>query len=245
MKIELSDKEKIEDLQCEGLKIIQNKEFYTFTSDSVVLANFIKIKKKEVAVEVGSGSGVISILLSKKVNFKHIYGFEIQKELFEMANKSLALNDLTEEISFINDKFQNYKNYFENGSVDVIFSNPPYKKEGSAKYNDNESKAIARHEKNLMIDELCVNVSKLLKHGGRFYVVYDADRCCELIYQLISNKLEPKRMFFTDNGRGKTTLVVIEAVKGGKHGVKVLPTLIVNDREGNYLHEIVDKYKGI
>lgn len=233
----LNKEERLEDLQCEGLKIVQNKNLYTFTSDSVILANFIKLKPKEKAVEIGSGSGVISILLTKKSRFTHITGFEIQKELFDMSNKSLMINDI-KNITFINDKIQNFSKYFKPGEIDVVFSNPPYKKEGSAKLSENKSKAIARHEKNLPLYELIDLTAKILKFGGRFYVVYDADRSAELIYELVKKGIEPKRMFFTQNGKGKTTLVVIEAVKGGKHGVIVLPELTTNDSDGKYLDSL-------
>ena len=238
MEIKLDSGEKVEDLQFEGLKIVQNKDLYTFTSDSVILANFVKLKRSETALEIGSGSGVISILLSKKQNCKHIFGIELQKELFEMSNKSLALNDLSEKITFVNDNVQNYKKYFGDGSFDVVFSNPPYKREGSAKDNKNLSRAIARHEKNLPLDVLAKIVAKLLKFGGRFYIVYDADRSSEVIFELMKNKLEPKRMFFTENGKGKTILVVIEAVKGGKHGVEVLPAIVTNDKDGTYIEKL-------
>lgn len=236
--IELKDDERIEDLMCEGLKIIQNKNLYTFTSDSVILANFVKLKRSEIAVEFGSGSAVISILLTKKQKYKHIYGFEIQKELYEMSNRSLKLNNLENDITIFNDKIQNYKKYFDNGSIDVIFSNPPYKRDGSAKDNLNLSKAIARHEKNMPLCELVKTASLLLRFGGRFYVVYDADRSCELIHELMKNNLEPKRMFFTENGKGKSILVIVEAVKGGRHGVEVLQTLVTNDKDGNYIEKL-------
>lgn len=235
--IELNENERIEDLQCEGLRIIQNKNLYTFTSDSVVLANFVKLKKREVAVEIGSGSGVIAILLSQKQKNKHIYAFELQKELFDMSLKSIELNQI-DNITVYNDKVQNHMKYIENGSVDVVFTNPPYKREGSAELNKNSSRAIARHESNLPLKDLIKSANDMLKFGGRFYAVYDADRCCELIYELMLNKIEPKRMFFTQNGQGKNILFVVEAVKGGKHGVIVLPPLITNDKEGNYIHDI-------
>lgn len=237
MDIKLNTDERIEDLQCEGLKIVQNKNLYTFTSDSVVLTNFVKLKRREIAVEIGSGSGIISILLTKKQPCKEIYTFEIQKDLFEMASKSLKLNDI-KNVTMYNDKVQNHSKYITNGSVDVVFTNPPYKREGSAELNSNESKAIARHEKNLPLKDLIKSAKDMLKFGGRFYVVYDADRCCELIYEMIKNGIEPKRMFFTENGKGRSILVVIEGVKGGKHGVVILPNLITNDKEGNYIHEI-------
>lgn len=240
MNVKLKKEERIEDLQCEGLKIIQNKNLYTFTSDSVVLANFVKLKRSEVAVEIGAGSGVISILLAKKQPCKMIFGIEIQSELCDMAQRSVKLNEI-ENISLINDKIQNHREYIENGSIDVVFSNPPYKREGSAEMNSNESRAIARHEKNLPLRDLVRSASDMLKFGGRFYVVYDADRSCELIHEMMSCKIEPKRLFFTENGKGKHILIVLEGVKGGKHGVSVLPSLITNDKDGNYIHEIQER----
>ncbi len=236
-KLSLNKDERLDDLQFEGLKIVQNKNLYAFTSDSVVLANFLKIKKGESAVEIGSGSGVISILATKKTNAKSIVGFEIQPELFEMANKSLILNDIS-NVQFINDDVRNYKKHIQSGSVDVVFSNPPYKRDGSAQDNKNISKTMARHEKYLPLHDLVECASGMLKFGGRAYFVYDADRCAEMIFELKSTKLQPKRMFFTQNGKGKVILFVVEAVKGGKDGVTVLPNLITNDKDGTYLENI-------
>ena len=238
-KFDLKKSERLDDLQFEGLKIVQDERLYSFTSDAVVLANFLKIKRGECAVEIGSGSGVISILATKKTNAKFITGFEIQKELFEMSLKSLAINGI-QNVKFINDDVRNFKKYIESGSADVVFSNPPYKKEGAAEKNENVSKAIARHEKSLPLDELAKTASSILKFGGRAYFVYDADRSAEMICALSKNGLEPKRMFFTENGKGRVILFIVEAVKGGKSGVKVLPNLITNDRDGKYIQEIKD-----
>ena len=232
--------ERIEDLQFEGLKIIQNKNLYSFTSDSVILANFLKIKPKETALEIGAGSGVISILASKKTRCKKFHAIELQEKMFELLQKNVKLNNLEEKIETINDNIENYRKHFECGSIDVVFSNPPYKRDGACELNENESKKIARHEKYLPLATLCKCTSSILKFGGRFYVVYDADRSCELISELMKNGLEPKRMFFTENGKGKTILVVIEAVKGGKHGVLVLPNLVTNDKDGDYLQKVKD-----
>ena len=234
----LDKDEKIEDLQFEGLKIIQNKGLYAFTSDSVILANFLKIKPKETALEIGGGSGVISILATKKTKAKKIYAFELQEKMFHLFQKNIKLNNLEEKIQVFNENILNYRKHIEFGSIDVVFSNPPYKRDGSCELNENESKRIARHEKYLPLKDLCKCASDILKFGGRFYVVYDADRSCELISELMKNNLEPKRMFFTENGKGKTILVVIEAVKGGKHSVNVLPNLVTNDKNGDYLQKV-------
>ena len=237
MKLSLKSSERIDDLQFEGLKIIQDKNLYAFTSDSVVLANFLKIKKGEFAVEIGSGSGVVSILATKKTNAKNIVGFEIQEDLFNLAKKSLILNGIL-NVEFVNDDVKNFKKYVKQESADVVFSNPPYKKNGSAVPNENPSKALARHEKFLPLTDLCQVTSKILKFGGRAYFVYDADRCSEMIAELKKCNLEPKRMFFTENGKGKIVLFVVEAVKGASPGVKVYPNLVTNDKNGDYLQEI-------
>ena len=235
--LSLTENERLDDLQCDGLKIVQNKGLYSFTSDSVVLANFLKIKSGERAVEIGSGSGIISILATKKTNAKHILGFEIQKELYLMSQKSLQINNI-KNVEFVCDDIKNYKKYIDDGYADVVFSNPPYKKEGSATKNCSQSKAVARHESSLPLENLTLFTSKILKFGGRAYFVYDADRSCEMIFSLIKNGLQPKRMFFTENGKGKVILFVAEAVKGGKSGVKVLPNLVTNDLDGTYIEKI-------
>lgn len=230
--------EQIEDLQCHGLKIIQDKSLYTFTSDSVILANFIKIKANESALEIGAGCGVISILLSKKTHCKKFVAFEMQNALSQLAVRNVELNNLQEKISIINDKIQNYKKYIKNEEFDVIYSNPPYMKSNKNFKNKLSAREIARHDSELSLIELCDVCEKLLKFGGRLYVIYSSERSVELISQLIKHNLQPKVIFFTDNGRGEIQRVVIEAVKGGKSGVKVLPNLITNDQNGEFLEKL-------
>lgn len=239
----LDKDERIEDLECYGLKIIQNKNYYTFTSDSVVLANFIKLKKSDKCVEIGTGCGVISVLLTAKTEFDKIYAFEIQDEMARLAEKNVIFNDLQDKIQVISDDVKNFRQYIENESIDVIFSNPPYMRK-DVQLNKNRIKSIARHDESLPINELCKCAYSMLKFGGKFYVVYSAERSCELIHTLINYNLEPKRMFFTQNGKGKVILIVIEAVKGGKHGVEVLPELETNDVKGEYLQLLQTKYFG-
>lgn len=243
MKVEIAKDERVEDLECHGLKIIQNKNYYTFTSDSVVLANFIKLKPKDKCVEIGAGCGVISVLLTAKTPFDKIYAFEIQSEMARLAEKNVLFNDLQDKITVISDDVKNYKQYLEPESIDVVFSNPPYMKNNSQR-SKNPVKDLARHDESLSITELCRCAYGMLKFGGRFFVVYTAERTCELIFTLMKHNLEPKRMFFTSNGKGKVILVIIEAVKGGKHGVEVLPELETNDVKGEYLQLLQTKYFG-
>ncbi len=224
--------EKIENLDY-NLKIYQNSNLYTFTSDSILLAKFVKIKKNEIVIDLGTGSGIIALYLAKKFEAEKIYGIEIQSELSELAKKSVLLNNLNEKIEIINKDMLDV-----NLRADVIVSNPPYKKYNSVQ-NANMSRAIARQELKIDLDKLLKTVNKLLKPNGRFYICYDSERTAELIYKLKSYKLEPKTMFFTyANLNKKASIVFIESVKGGKEEVKVLPPLITNDNNGKYIENL-------
>ena len=243
MQIELEQGERIEDLQCKGLKIIQNKNLYSFTSDSVVLANFISTKKKDKCVEIGGGSGVVSILLTAKSDFERIDIFEIQPQMHQLIEKNIKLNSLQTKLNAVCDDVANFKSYVGVGSTDVVFSNPPYMKTDISR-NPNQVRDIARHDETLDIEKLCHCASQMLRFGGKFYLVYTAERTAELICTLVKNNLMPKKMFFTENGKDRVVLVVIEAVKGGKWGVKVLPALQTNDKDGKFIEKLQTKYVG-
>jgi len=230
--------ERIEDLECKGLKIIQNKNLYTFTSDSVILANFLKIKHNERAVEIGTGCGVISILATAKNNVKKITAFEIDKQMADLAKRNVELNNLQEKIQIIEDNVQSCNKYIKKGEIGVVFSNPPYMKEIVDNEKLNKTREFARHDNLLKINDLCKSVNQMLRFGGRFYVVYSAERSGELIAELIKNNLQPKTIFFTENGKGRVVLVVIESVKGGNAGVKVLPNLVTNEQDGKFLEKL-------
>lgn len=243
MQVKLEDGDRIEDLQCKGLKIIQNKDLYSFTSDSVILANFITTKKKDQCVEIGGGSGVISILLSAKTQFEKSYIFEIQPKMHNLLQKNIKLNELEDKLTAICDDVGNFKQYLGAGQIDVVYSNPPYMKTDISR-NPNMVRDIARHDETLNIEKLCKCASQMLRFGGKFYVVYTAERSAELICTLQKHNLMPKKMFFTENGKGRVLLVVVEAVKGGKWGIKVLPQLQTNDSEGKYIEKLHTRYVG-
>lgn len=236
----LKQSERVEDLQCNGLQIIQDKELYCFTSDSVVLANFVKTKARDVAVEIGAGSGVISILVQAKNKLKNITAFEIQPCMADLCQKNIELNNLQEKITLVCDDVKNFKNYIKPASVDVIFSNPPFFK--STNFKQSEVKRIAKEDASLPVDVLASVSAKMLKDGGNFYCVYSAERTVELLIELQKNNLTTKEMFFTENGKGEVNLVVLKAVKGGKNGVKILPNLIRNDADGKYLETLHTKH---
>lgn len=229
-----------EDLQCQGLKILQDDQLYTFTSDSVVLANFVDIKKGEQAVEIGSGCGVISILLSAKTQAEKIFAFEVQQEMAELATQNIKLNKLQEKITLFHDDISNFSKYLKDGSVDVVFSNPPYMNISFA--CKNKVKSIARHDNLLPPQKLCHCASKLLKHNGRFFLCYAPSRLSEIFECLTENNMQPKRIFFTQNQKGEIKLCFIEAVKNANKGMKILPNLTVNDADGKYLEQLHTKY---
>ena len=154
MEVNLKEDERIDDLEYKGLKIIQNKKWFCFGIDSVLLSDFAKeIKNNSTVLDLGSGTGIISILLSKKINAKKIVGIEIQKEVYEMSKKSIILNDL-ENVDFINEDIKNLNKIIENNSCDAIVTNPPYMKKNSGIKNENEMKLISRHEIKCNIEDI-------------------------------------------------------------------------------------------
>lgn len=236
----LKETERIEDLQVAGLEIIQDKNLYTFTSDSVILANFVKTKASDVAVEIGAGSGVISILVQAKNKLKNITAFEIQKCMADLCQKNIDLNNLQDKITLVRDDVKNFKKHISPASVDVVFSNPPFYK--ATNFKQSEVKKIAKEDVCLPIETLAEVVGKMLKEGGSFYCVYSAERVIELVTELQKNNLTTKEMFFTENGKREVNLVVLKAVKGGGYGVKILPNLVRNDKSGKYLEALHTKH---
>lgn len=234
--MDLEKGERLEDLGCKNLKIIQNKNLYTFTSDSVILANFLKIKSKESAVEIGGGSGVISILATAKNKVKKIKIFEIQENLQKLCEKNIKINNLNDVLELIADDVRNFKKYVEVGSQDVVFSNPPY---FLVDKTENSVRKFARQEVFLNLKDLIKISSQMLKYGGRFYLIYPASRLCELIYECEKNDIKIKKLFFTENKNKVVNLVVIEGRKNGSDGVQILPTIevwkVIINGKGNKL----------
>ena len=225
---------------CKSFK----KKFYRFTSDAVILANFVRAGSKDFLIDLGTGSGIVAILVAHKNKPKKVIGIELQPELADMAKRSVKFNKLDDIVEIINCDMKSLQFFKKRqelniGEVDVAVCNPPYKKAGTSELNKNKNISVARHEISINLDELLKVVNSLLKFGGRFYVVYDSNRTAELIYKLKINGLEPKKIFFTQaNSKNCATLVFVEAVKGGREGVKILPVLITNDKEGNYLESV-------
>ena len=235
--------ERIDELNYEGLKIIQNTEGFCFGIDSVLLTEFARdIKKQSKIVDLGTGTGILSILLSRKVNAKKIYGIEIQKDVAEMANRSVKLNSLENIIEIINEDINKIK--LENNTFDAVVTNPPYKKLGTGINNKEEKQKISRYETVATLDDWLKVSSKLLKDNGAFYIVYRTDRLSELIENMKKYKLEIKRMRFVySNINKQSNLVLIKAVKGAGIFLKIEKPLIIYNLDGSYTDEIIKIYK--
>lgn len=222
----------IEPLLIGNYRIIQDPALYRFTSDAVLLARFLRAKRGEVVADFCSGSGVVGLhFFAENTGVKSVTLFEMQKALAEMSARTVALNGLESIFSVENVRLQDIPaRYVE--AFSLILCNPPYERGGFE--NADKSKAACRKELFLRLEELCAAVKRCLKFGGRVALVHRADRIAEVLYTLRANGLEPKKLQFVAGRAGaKPYCALISAVKGGKAGVDVLPTLINERGEGN------------
>lgn len=226
--MELKLNEVIEDLG-EGFKIIQNKTMFCYGTDASVLSDFIVAKPKEKLIDLCSGNGIIPILLCKKTKCGDITALEIQKEVCELLERSVKLNNLTDRIKVINGDLRCVKEGFLCGSFDVVTCNPPYMPAGAGKNNLSVSVNIARHEIMCTLEDVIKSAAYLVKNGGRFYMVHRAERLSDIIYLMRSNNLQPKKLtLVTANPESEPSLVLIEAQKDRKSGLLITKPIYVN-----------------
>ncbi len=243
MELELRENEKIEDLQCKGLKIIQNKEWFCFGMDAVLLTNYCDIKNNSRIVDLGTGTGIIPILLSGKRSYSKAYAVEIQEEVAEMAGRSVALNGLQDKIEILNIDLKKVLNYLEPNSFDAVISNPPYKLTNSGIINPTDKKAISRHEIKCSLEDVISTAAALLKQYGRFYMVHRPDRLADIMCLLRKYRLEPKQIRFVHpRAAAKPNMVLIRASKNGNPELKFDPPLYIYDEEGNYTEDVYKIY---
>lgn len=240
MKIKLNKNEKIEDLQFKNLKIIQDKTGFCFGIDSILLSDFAKeIKKEAKVLDLGTGTGIIATLLCKKTDLKEIIGIEIQKEVYEMAQKSILLNHLENKFKMINEDILNLNKIFEKNTFDAIVTNPPYKKKGTGVKNEEKKKIISRHETTATLEDF-INVSKdLLKDKGEFYMVHRPDRLVDILNCMRKYKIEPKMIRFVySNQNSEPKLLLIKGIKNARPFLKIQNNLYIYDEKGEYTEEI-------
>lgn len=240
MKIKLNENEKIEDLQFKNLKIIQNKTGFCFGIDSILLSDFAKeIKKDAEVLDLGTGTGIIATLLCEKTELKEIIGIEVQKEVYEMAQKSIYLNQLENKFKIINEDILNLNKIFEKNIFDAIVTNPPYKKKDTGIKNEEEKKIISRHETTATLEDF-IRISKdLLKDKGEFYMVHRPDRLVDILDIMRKYEIEPKIMRFVfSNQNSEPKLILIKGIKNAKPFLKIQNNLYIYDEKGEYTEEI-------
>ncbi len=235
--------ERIDDLERNNFKIIQNPARFCFGMDAVLLSGFAFVREGERAIDLGTGNGIIPILLAAKTPGEHFTGLEIQHDNVEMAQRSVLLNGIGDRIEIIEGDIKTASATFGKASFEVVTSNPPYMLGNHGLVNPDSAKAIARHEIMCTLEDVVREASLLLKPQGRFYLVHRPFRLAEIIVCLKEHKLEPKRMKMVHPFIDKEpNMVLIEAVRGGKPRMTVEAPLIVYKEEGVYNDEIYDIY---
>lgn len=236
--MELRENERIDDLEYKDLKIIQNEKGFCFGIDSVLISDFARdVKSNSIGVDLGTGTGIISILLAAKTNLRKIIGIEVQKEVADMAKRSVELNNLQDKIEIIN---MNIKDFLpQRETFDFVVTNPPYKKLETGKTNESEYKYISRHEVTANLEDF-IKVSRyLLKDKGAFYMVHRPDRLVDIMELMRKYKIEPKKIRFVHSTIEKEpTLVLIKGIKNARPFLKIERPLIIYNRNGNYTDEI-------
>lgn len=239
----LKPDERIDDLHRNQYQIIQNSKKFCFGMDAVLLSGFAKVKPGERVLDLGTGTGIIPILLEAKTEGEHFTGLEIQEESADMAFRSVQLNHLEEKINIVTGDIKEASKLFGLSSFHAVTCNPPYMTNQHGLTNPDLPKAIARHEIKCSLEDVVRETARLLKTGGRFYMVHRPFRLAEIFGMLLSYKLEPKRMKMVHPFIDKEpNMVLIEAVKGGNSRITVEAPLIVYKEQNVYTDEIYDIY---
>ena len=242
-KIKLNPEERLDELHRNGYYIIQNTKKFCFGMDAVLLSGFARVKEGECALDLGTGTGIIPILLEAKTEGEHFTGLEIQEESADMASRSVALNHLEERIDIVTGDIKDASVLFGASSFDVITTNPPYMIGDHGLSSSNQAKAIARHEILCTLEDVLSQSAKLLRPKGRFYMVHRPFRLAEIMSKMVAYGIEPKRMQlvypFIDR---EPNMVLIEGLLGGNSRLKVEKPLIVYKEKDVYTDEIYDIY---
>ncbi len=241
--IELKEGERIDDLQRNGLKIIQDPNRFCFGMDAVLLSGFASAPDGGRVLDLGTGTGIIPILMSAKTRAGELIGLEIQSESAEMAGRSVLLNDLQSKVKIVQGDIKEAGQIFDAASFDVVTSNPPYMINSHGLQNPDAPKAIARHEVLCDLEDVVMAAARCLKSGGKFYMVHRPFRLAEIMVIMHEYKVEPKRMQlvypFVDK---EPSMVLIEGARGGRSRITVEKPLIIYESPGKYTREIYDIY---
>ena len=242
--INLKQGERIDDLNRNGYKIIQSKDKFCFGMDAVLLSGFADAKSGENVLDLGTGTGIIPILMEAKTNGEHFTGLEIQHESAEMATRSVEMNELQDKINIVTGDIKEASGIFGGATFHVITTNPPYMNENHGIVNPDSAKAIARHELLCSLDDVIREASRCLKSKGKMYMVHRPNRLVDIFDTMRKYHLEPKRMRLVYPYVNKAAnMVLIEAVKGGNSQLIVEEPLIVYKTDGTYTDALLKMYE--
>jgi len=225
------------------IKVKQDRSGYRFSIDSILLACYAKLRSGDKVLDLGTGCGIVSLILAYRESNLKIFGIEVQKELADIASFNVEENHMGDIINILCKDMKELKNDMISGPVDLVVSNPPYWKAESGRINPDMQRAVARHEIKVSLVDITATVRRVLRTAGRFVTIYSAERITDLLTHLRSAGIEPKflRMIHSDI-KTEAKLVLVEGIKGGRHGVKIGPPLIIYDEKGDYTKEVEEMF---
>lgn len=236
--------ERVDDLERNGYRLIQNPEVFCFGIDAILLAHFAKVTShKQNILDIGTGTGIIPIVMHAIYQKGKFTGIDIQEEMIEMASRSVKLNEIEADVTMKTVDIKNCKSYFKSGEFDIITCNPPYMKGDCGLKNEHPSKTIARHEVACTLEDIISGASYMLKHGGKMCMIHRPHRLVDIFTHMRQYNIEPKvmRMIYPKQGK-EPTMVLVEGVKYGKPELRVRTPLIVYNDDNTYTDEIYEIY---
>ena len=238
----MNNGERLDDLMKSGRKIIQCESEFCFSMDSVLLAHFPRFKRKYKVLDLGTGTGVIPLLIADEVN--HIEAIELNPKMAEIARRNVELNGLADKIKVIEGDYKNHRQLFKSESFDLVLANPPYRAIGSGAVNELEGVATARHEFTATLEDVVKAARFVLRYHGIFCIIHITERLCEIVETLHRHQFEMKRLRLIQPKFGRApNLMLIEAMVGGQPGsLNIMPPLIVHETDGSYTEEIKNIY---
>ena len=238
--------ETVDELLGGRIRIFQKKKGYRFSIDALLLSHFIYLKKRDIIVDLGTGSGVIAIIMAQRKECRKVVGVDIQEELVDMAKRSVHLNNLLDKIAIRRGDIRNIEALFDSNFFDVAVFNPPYRKLKSGRINPSDQRSVARHEIKATLQDFLKAAVYVLKKSGRTYIIYPATRMVELLSSMRMSGIEPKKMQIVhshDASRGE--FVLVEGIKSGHEELEVMPPLFIYSDDGQYTEAMTRIFKEI
>ena len=242
--MELLEHERLDYLMKEHLRIIQNDDVFSFSTDALLLGHFTEVRKNDSIMDLCSGNGVVPLLLSYKTK-RQIDGIEIQQQLVDMANRSIAYNQLTSQIQMYEMDLKNVRQQFKPSQYSLVTCNPPYFKSNQLHQHQKDAHKIARHEIMCSLEDCCIAARHLLKQGGRLVMVHRAERLMDVLSNMRASGIEPKKLCFVYSKKSKDAqTIIVEGRKGGNQGLAIQPPFYIYNEDGTYTSEMSEVYYG-